>query len=194
VSPLALPPAALNGFPRWTLPPDRTLFRIHRRDRGPWYFDNSPFGRFNLSGARGTCYLALAREGAFLETLGRQGRLIDPVEVGRRVLSTLHAPHALNLANAGHARARSFGVTAGIGALEESARRTTRAWAEAFDAAGFDGVRYRVSHDPSQRVIGVALFGPAGEADWTSQLPTPIDAGLIQLMRRRYGLVVVPTP
>jgi hypothetical protein len=194
VSPLALPPADLNGFPRWKLSPDRTLFRIHRRDRGPWYFDNGPFGRFNLSGTRGTCYLALAREGAFLETLGRQGRLIDPVEVGRRVLSTLHAPQAFYLANVGHARARSFGVTAGIGAVEEADRRTTRAWAASFEVAGFDGIRYRVSHDPSQRVIGVALFGPAGEAHWPSPPPGSIDAGLVQLMRRRYGLVVVPTP
>jgi RES domain-containing protein len=194
MSPLALPPADLNGFPRWTLPPDRILFRIHRRDRGAWYFDTGPFGRFNLSGAWGTCYLALVAEGAFLETLGRQGRLIDPVEVSRRVLSTLHAPRAMKLANAGHARARAFGVTGGIGAVEESDRHTTRAWSEAFHAAGFDGVRYRVSHDPSQRAIGVALFGPAGEVDWPTVPPEPINPGVVQLMRRRYGLVVLPTP
>jgi hypothetical protein len=99
----------------------------------------------------------------------------------------------MNIANAGHARARAFGVTAGIGALEESDRHTTRAWAEAFHVAGFDGVRYRVSHDPSQRAIGVALFGPAGEAHWPSPTPEPITTGLIALMRRRYGLVVLPT-
>jgi hypothetical protein len=194
VSPLALPPADLKAFPRWNLAPGRPLFRIHRRDRGPWFFDNGPSGRFNLSGTGGTCYLALVREGAFLETLGRQGRLIDPVEVNRRVLSTLYAPQRFTLANTGHARARAFGITAGIGAVEEADRRTTRAWAEAFQLAGFEGVRYRISHDPSQRLIGVALFGAAGVADWQSAPPAPIDSGLVQRVRRRYGLVVAPTP
>jgi hypothetical protein len=169
VSPLGPPPADLTGFPRWTLPPSRALYRIHRRDRGPWFFDNGPSGRFNLSGAVGTCYLALAPEGAFLEMLGRQGRLIDPAEVTRRGLSTLHVPRSMGLANAGHARARAFGITAGISAMEEPDRRSTRSWAEAFHAAGFQGIRYRVGHDPSQRAIGVALSGPAGKADWPAR-------------------------
>ena len=194
MSPLGPPPADLTGFPRWTLPTTRAVYRIHRLDRGPWYFDNSPSGRFNLAGEVGTCYLALAPQGAFLETLGRQGRLIDPAEVARRGLSTLHVPRSMVVANTGHARARAFGITAGISALEEPDRRTTRGWAEAFHAAGFEGIRYRVSHDPSQRAIGVAVFGPAGEADWPATPAQPIDGGLLALVRRRYGLVVLPTP
>ncbi|MBV9170509.1 MAG: RES domain-containing protein [Chloroflexi bacterium] len=86
MSPLGPPPADLSGFPSWTLPTSRELYRVHRRDRGAWYFDSSYSGRFNLSGKFGTCYLALQPEGAFLETLGRQGRLIDQFEVERRVL------------------------------------------------------------------------------------------------------------
>jgi hypothetical protein len=194
VSPLGPPPDDLTGFPRWTLPPARALYRIHGREHGPWFFDNGPYGRFNLSGDLGTCYLALSPDGAFLETLGRQGRLIDPAEVGRRALSTLHVPQPMVLANAGHARARAFGITAGISAIEEPDRRTTRRWAEAFHAAGFEGIRYRVSHDPSQRAIGVALFGPAGEAAWPAAAAEPIDGGLLALVRRRYGLIVLPTP
>ena len=194
MSPLGPPPADLAGFPRWTLPTTRALYRIHRRDHGPWFFDNGPTGRFNLSGAFGTCYLALVPEGAFLETLGRQGRLIDPAEVARRVLSTLHVPRPMLLANTGHARARAFGITAGISAIEEPDRRTTRRWAEAFHAAGFAGIRYRVGHDPSRRAIGVALFGPAGQSDWPAPAPEPIGASLLALVRRRYGLIVLPTP
>jgi len=194
VSPLGPPPADFTGFPHWTLPSTRALYRIHRRDRGPWFFDNGPSGRFNLSDAFGTCYLALAPEGAFLETLGRQGRLIDRAEVARRALSTLYVPRAMVLANAGHARARAFGITAGISAIEEPDRGSTRSWAEAFHAAGFQGIRYHVSHDPSQRAIGVALFGPAGEADWPTGAAEPIDSRLLQFVRRRYGLVVLPTP
>ena len=186
MSPLGPPPADLAGFPRWTLPTTRALYRIHRRDHDPWYFDNGPTGRFNLSRAFGTCYLALVPEGAFLETLGRQGRLIDPAEVARRVLSTLHVPRPQVLANTGHARARAFGITAGISAIEEPDRRTTRRWAEAFHAAGFAGIRYRA--------IGVALFGPAGQSDWPAPAPEPIGASLLALVRRRYGLIVLPTP
>jgi hypothetical protein len=78
--------------------------------------------------------------------------------------------------------------------MEEPDGRRTRGWAEAFHAAGFQGIRYRVSHDPSQRAIGVALFGPAGEADWPAAAAEPIDGGLLALVRRRYGLIVLPTP
>ncbi len=194
MSPLGPPHADLTGFPRWTLPTTRALYRVHRRDHGPWFFDNGPSGRFNVSGTFGTCHLALAPEGAFLETLGRQGRLIDPVEVARRGLSTLRVPRPMVLANAGHARTRAFGITAGISAIEEPDRRATRTWAAAFHAAGFQGIRYRVSHDPSQRAIGVALFGPAGKANWPAPVAEPIDTRLLALVRRRYGLVVLPTP
>ena len=194
MSPLGPPPADFTGFPRWTISTTRALYRIHRQDRSPWYFDNGVTGRFNLSSPFGTCYLALDPEGAFLETLGRQGRLIDPAEVARRVLSTLHVPRAMVLANAGHARARAFGITAGISAIEEPDRRSTRRWAEAFHSAGFEGVRYRVSHDPSQLAIGIALFAPAGGADWPVGTSEPIGGRLLALARRRYGLVVLPTP
>jgi hypothetical protein len=193
VSPLGLPPADLAGFPRWTLLESRALYRIHRRDRGPWYFDNGSSGRFNLSGAFGTCYVALAPEGAFLETLGRQGRLIDPTEVDQRVVSMLNVPRPMVLANTGHARARAFGITAGISAIEEPDRHTTRRWAEALLTAGFEGVRYRMGHDPSQRTIGVALFGPAGQAAWAVSRPEPIGSKLLANVRRRYGLIVLPT-
>jgi hypothetical protein len=194
VSPLGPPPGDLAEFPRWRLSTSRALYRIHRRDRGAWYFDDGPSGRFNLSERFGTCYLALQPEGAFLETLGRQGRLIDPVEVARRVLSILELPRPMLLANAGHARARSFGITAGISSIEEADRHTTRDWAEAFHASGFDGIRYRLGHDPSQRMIGIALFGPAGEADWSPGTQTPIMADLLSTVRRRYGLIVLATP
>ena len=78
--------------------------------------------------------------------------------------------------------------------MAEPDRRSTRTWADAFHAAGFQGIRYRVSHDPSQRAIGVALFGRAGEADWSAPPVEPIDSRLVALVRRRYGLVVLPTP
>lgn len=194
MSPLGLPPDDLTALPRWTLPTTRALYRIHRQKHGAWYFDNGPGGRFNLSGAFGTCYLALQPDGALLETLGRQGRLIDPLEVARRVLSTVHVPRPMLVANTGHARARAFGITAGISAIEEPDRHTTRRWAEAFHTSGFDGIRYRLGHDPSQRTIGIALFGAAGQSDWTGGAQAAIAADLLARVRRRYGLIVLPTP
>jgi len=110
------------------------------------------------------------------------------------VLSTLQVPEPMVLANATHARARGFGITAGISAIEEPDRVRTRRWAEAFNTAGFAGVRYRLSHDPSQRLIGVALFGAAGVAPWPVVAPEPIGGSLLELVRHRYGLVVLPTP
>ncbi|MGI9147953.1 MAG: hypothetical protein ACR2IK_15605, partial [Chloroflexota bacterium] len=71
--PYAAVPPVLRVFAEaeatdWTLPATRPLYRIHRRNRSP-----------------GT------------STLGRQGRLIDPTEVGRRVLSTLQVPEPMVL-------------------------------------------------------------------------------------------------
>ena len=96
------------------------------------------------------------------------------------------------LANVGHARARAFGIAAGISALEEPDRQSTRRWAEAFRAAMFEGVRHQLSHDPSQRTICIALFCPVGEADWPGPAPEPIGGGLLAVVRRRYGLIALP--
>jgi len=50
----------------------------------------------------------------------------------------------------------------------------------------------RLSHDPSQRTIGIALFGPMGDADWPGQAPELVGGGLLAVVRRRYGLIVLP--
>jgi hypothetical protein len=192
VSPLGAPPDSLDGFPAWRLRPERVLFRVHRRTRNPWYFDSGPDGRFNLPAPRGTCYLAETAVGAFLETLGRQGQLIPQPEVDERALSTLRVPREHRLADCTVARARGFGVTAGIHALEEYER--TQTWARAFADAGFQGVRYRVSHDPRVQGRGITLFGQAGEADWPRPPWAPISRPLLTHVERTFGLLVIPTP
>lgn len=192
MSPLGVPPPSLAGFPTWQLPVEQALFRVHRRLRNPWYFDSGPHGRFNLSEPRGTCYLAKTAVGAFLETLGRQGRLIPQAEADARVLSTLRVPRPLAIADCIAARARAFGITVGIHALEDYTR--TRQWALAFAEAGFDGVRYRASHDPRARSIGIAVFGPTGEGNWPFPPPAPIPRALIARVERTYHVLVVPTP
>jgi hypothetical protein len=192
VSPLATPPPSLVGFPSRSLRPDRVLYRVHRRGHNPWYFASGPDGRFNLSEPDGTCYFSETDIGAFLETLGRVGRLIPRAEVEERVISALSVPRAVRLANCTVARARGFGVTVGIHALEDDAR--TQAWATALHAAGFDGIRYRISHDPRASGVGIALFGPSGEATGPRPPGQPISADLIARIQRQFGLLVVETP
>jgi len=70
-------------------------------------------------------------------------------------------PTRTRLADCTISAARKFGIT---GAIHTQPDYTVpQAWAEAFAAAGFGGIRYRVSHDPAQRELGVVLFGAAGE-------------------------------
>jgi hypothetical protein len=88
--------------------------------------------------------------------------------------------------------ARAFGITAAIHSGEDYDR--TQAWAAAFAPAGFDGVRYLVSHDPAQGYVGVALFGPAGAADWPVASTAPIDHELIREARWQFGIRVLRTP
>lgn len=192
MSPLSAPPQSLDGFPVWRLDTERALSRVHLRTRNPWFFDGSADGRFNLRAPRGTCYLAETAVGAFLETLSRRGRLIPQAEVDDRALSTLTVPYERHLADCTVARARGFGITAGIHALEDYER--TQAWAQAFAASGFEGIRYRISHDPRAPGVGVALFGPAGEADWPVSPSMPIPRALMNRVERAFGLIVVPTP
>jgi hypothetical protein len=191
LSPLSDPPTPLTGFPGYRLSPDRPLIRIHRHDRGPWWFSHDKTGRFDLTAPRGTCYLAEEPIGAFVEVF-RHSAFVQDSDVARRRISTLYVERPVVLADCTTRRARAFGVTAAIHSSEDYAR--TQRWAEAFADAGFDGIRYRLSHDPAQRAIGVALFGPAGSAAWPVAATAPIDDALIAAVQRRFGIRVLPTP
>jgi hypothetical protein len=139
------------------------LHRIHRRDKGPWWFSHDGSGRFDLcSPTNGTCYLALDDLGAFIEVF-RRPKIISPKEIADRLHleAILAGRPPLQLANTTTRAAHPFGVTAAIGASQEYPK--TQEWAEAFWGHGFDGVLYRVSHDPEQTLLGVALFGLAGD-------------------------------
>ena len=179
------------GFPSHRLAPTTPLVRIHRDDRHPWWFSHDRSGRFDLPPPRGTCYLAEDPLGALVEVF-RYTALVPEVEVAGRRISTLHVRDTVSLADCTSRRARAFGITAAIHSGEEYER--TQAWAAAFDEAGFGGVRYLVSHDPAQRLVGVALFGAAGPADWPVASTNPIDAGVTRAAERQFGSRVLPTP
>jgi hypothetical protein len=106
-----------------------------------------------------------------------------------RRLSVLQAPTETILADCTSSRAAGFGVTGAIHSTEDY--DLTRQWAEAFARTGFGGIRYLVSHDPRQRLIGTAIFGKAGNADWPVEATTEIPLDLLDELERRFGILTV---
>jgi hypothetical protein len=191
LSPLGLPPDDLSRFPAFGVDRRRSLYRIHRTDAGPWWFSGDGSGRFDLRDGRGSCYLAVTPVGAFIEVF-RVATVIPEAEVEARSLSSLVPPARARLADCTVSAARKFGIT---GAIHTQPDYTVpQIWAEAFAAAGFGGIRYRVSHDPSQRELGAVLFGNAGEPSLPVRRTEPIPASVIEAARQRFGLIVAPTP
>ncbi len=190
-SSLPPPPPDLSGFPTLQLIGAR-LYRIHRAGRSPWWFSGDGTGRFDLpaGGGRGTCYLAEEPAGCFLEVF-RSWTLVPEAEVAVRRISRLPVAEAL-LADCTAPGSRAYGLTAEIHSTPDYA--ATRRWATAFAAAGFDGVRYFLRHDPAQRLAGLALFGPAGAPSWTAVPPEPIGSALLAEVEHRFGVRVLPTP
>lgn len=190
-SSLPTPPADLAGFPSLHLH-GAALSRIHRASLSPWWFSSDGSGRFDLpaDSGRGTCYLATEPEGCFLEVF-RDLSLIAEQEIEVRRLSRLAINEAL-LADCAAGRSREFGLTAEIHSAPDY--RITQQWAAAFAAAGFDGVRYLLRHDPSQHLAGIALFGRAGSPPWPAPPPEKIGLDLLIEVERRFGLRVLPTP
>jgi hypothetical protein len=192
VSPLVAPPdpAALRSFPARALGLAQPLYRIHRRVHGPSYYSSDGSGRFDLAAPRGTCYLATEPIGAFIEVF-RNTALVAQADVTKRRLATLYVAREVILADCTVRPARAFGVTAAIHSTENYS--LTQSWAAAFAQAGFGGVCYRLSHDPAQRCLGVALYGPSGASDWPVALDEPIGPELIDAARE-FGILVLPTP
>jgi hypothetical protein len=191
LSPLGLPPDDLSRFPAFGVDRRRSLYRIHRTDIGPWWFSSDGSGRFDLRDECGSCYLADTPVGAFIEVF-RVATVIPEAEVEARSLSSLVPPSRTRLADCTVSAARKFGIT---GAIHTQPDYTApQAWAEALAAAGFGGIRYRLSHDPAQRELGVVLFGTAGEQSFPVRRTEPIPTDVIETARQKFGLVVAPTP
>jgi hypothetical protein len=186
----------LAGFPRRTLRGARTLHRIHRRDKGAWWFSSNGDGRFDPTGtATGVCYLAEDPLGAWVEVF-RKTQLLAEADIAGRALMSVALGRDLRLADLTSRRALGYGVTASLGAGEEY-QASQRFAAQAL-TAGFHGIRYLVRHDPAQKLYGIALFGPAGSADssdprWPHP-SEPIPADLIARAEREFGYRVLPTP
>jgi len=188
--PLTEPPESLTGFPAVALSKASALARVHRADRHPVSFSTSGDGRFDLS-PEGTLYLAGTDEGAFVEVF--RSRLIPREEVAVRRPALIELGEELALADLTSAIARGFGVTAAIHASPDYA--LCQRWAAALHAEGFDGVYYRLSHDPSATEVGAALFGPHEHVAQRLIVvdDQPISDELIERVRKRFGMLVLST-
>ena len=182
-----------EGFPRRTLRADRTIYRIHRADRGPWWFSTDGSGRFDPVGTGlGACYLAERPLGAWVEVFRRRMLLAEP-EVRGRALFCVELGRDVKLADLTSRRALQFGVTASLGADESYA--ASQAFAVQAIEAGFGGVRYLVRHDPAQRLHGVALFAASDDAaQWPQGHDDAIPDDLSAEAVRLFGCRVLPEP
>ena len=185
------------GFPSRAWPRGRPLARIHREGLGPWWFSDDGSGRFDPVGVAGmgACYLAQDELGAFVEVF-RTPTTIAQADIEGRRLCVVTLGRELQLADLCSRRALSYGVTAELGAGGDYEQSQQFA-AEALEA-GFDGVRWWVRHDPSQKLVGVALFGPAGAPSaprkWPMPNPIELSDRLLTRARRDFGYRVVPRP
>jgi hypothetical protein len=190
---LGAPPSLerLKDFPSYDLPETLPVARIHSIGRNPWYFSSRMSGRFDLHEPDGTCYLADSQTGAFVEVFQRWCAQRIPIprsEVAARHTSDLFVPRPFRLADCTDPRALGFGTTGLIHATPD--RALTQAWAAAFHAAGYDGVRYLVSTAPSMQLVGFALFGSGGEAAWPVAATKPIGDTLLDEIAHVFGVLV----
>lgn len=182
----------LSGFPSFGLPAGQQLYRIHRAARDPISFSSSGEGRFDLPAPDGTVYFAADEIGALIEVF--RSNLIPLDEVRVRRLARITIPKAvLRVADCTASKARGYGITAAIHSTPDYA--LCQRWAVAFRNAGFDGIRYRLSHDPSQQEIGIALFVPDDAAKLlVVENDAEIEDNLLGIAQQRFGMFVVPTP
>lgn len=145
--------------------------------------------RFDLSAPLGTCYLAERAIGSFLEVF-RAGATVPEEEVLARAHARLRVPDQVRLADTTATQARRYGITLELGASPDY--QLTHSWARRLRQEGFDGIFYRLRHDPAARLNGVALFGSAGEATWPFE-SGPIGKTIVDRARDAYGIEVVPT-
>ncbi len=199
--PEAPDPSELAGFPRRVLRSGRSIFRLHHRELGPFWFnatelDNDAGNRFDLPSPNGASYWALQPVVALLETLVRRPVQSIPVELlDRFSLTEAALPHDLDrVANLPVKAARRFGLTAEVHTTDN--RRLTRGWAFALAQAGFQAIVALPRHDVTGRHRTLTLWGPKGEHmpygwEWESTTGT---LGSVVHDLEQWGIRVLPIP
>lgn len=191
-SSLVHPPDHLEDFPSHHLESTQSLVRIHRADRQVGFYSSDGSGRFDLAAPLGTCYLGEDPLASFVEVF-REVAIVAETLVATKALSWLRPRRLWRLADVTNPLSRRFGVTGEIHTTTDY--ELTQAWAQGFAQAGFDGVRYRVRHDPAQQLVGVALFGPSGLHDdaFVLEQRSSIPVAVVDAAWDRFGIEVLPT-
>lgn len=161
------------AFPTWIMTPGSLLFRIHQRTYNPAWFNSDGTWRFDPSPSHrnrfGSCYLGIEPLASYVEVFGRF-RAVPKMELDLRVISQFDVQRDLKFADLTHRTVLGdFGVTADYSTGPDYGPAQELA-ANLYDA-GFDGIRYRVRHDPAMILEGIALFGEPGETP--DRLPPP---------------------
>lgn len=152
----------LAEFPEAALKPRQTMYRAHRADRGAWWFDNGPDGRFNLRGDRGTCCTAVTVDTAVRERVrghvSRDG-VVSPALADSFIVSSLTSPLPYRCAAVSHPDAARFGIVRELVTVHEYG--VPQEWASLFDETGYDGIFYATAYTTGG-ASAYALFGKAG--------------------------------
>ena len=164
---------------------------MHREGHGAWWFSSDGSGRFDLERPNGTCYLAQTPLGTLIEHFDGID-LIPQEDLDQRRIASLSPGRALRLADCTSSHIRSFGADLSLSAGSDYAR--TQQFAAWFHANSFDGVRYFLRNDPAATLIGIALFGSAGEQDLPILSSAPVDEATLEEAASRFGVEVVPLP
>jgi RES domain len=186
----------LKRLPRRTLEAGTTLYRIHRRENGPWFFDHTGNGRFDPTGTpgRGACYWAEQPLGAWVEVF-RTRMLLPEDELDARSISETTLAQDITVCDLTDRRALVAGVTVALTAGSDYA--DSQALADALQASVL-GVRWRLRHDLAQRLMGIAWFGQAGPAasSTLAKLPATVTSDIPRDLARRacssFGYKVMP--
>jgi hypothetical protein len=187
---LPLPPDDLPELPGRNLG-STPLWRIHPAEVAPWFFDLGPDGRFNLAES-GTCYLAEAPIGAFVEKFGRllrPGGVIPEGLVEAQRLSRLRPPKTTVVDLTDPTVLGLVGLTAEIHSTSDY--NLTQGWALALQEAGYDGIRYKARHDPRGQLVSIALFG-SGRSPRSAAKTTTIPVDLIHEASATFAITVLP--
>ena len=178
-------------FPTRTLPAGTSLHRIHRAGRVADHYDTTDRHRFGAppgSPRYGVCYVALEPIAAYVEVFGRIGTL-GIAEIDRRRISETIGARDLRLADLSHRSILGrFGVTAAHSTGTDYT--PSQELSSRLHNAGYDGIVYRVRHDPQMQLEAVAVFArqPA-PLSWHD--PQPIPNSLVQ-QGLRFGIRVLP--
>ncbi|KQR53666.1 hypothetical protein ASF88_02050 [Leifsonia sp. Leaf336] len=158
------PTRDFRAFPVRQLHATSKVFRAHAPHRSAWWFDSSVHGRFNLHGARGTCYAATRVRTAVREKLRDQisaSRVISRKLADSFIVSVITTPSDFRCAAVSSARAVEHGIVREL--VTTADYDIPQQWAQAFDTNGFDGVFYGSAYTTGP-ATAIAIFGGAGGA------------------------------